>query len=193
MIKEPINLFTQWYENELKISNQKIPSACCLSTLGVDNYPNARFVSLKEVWKGNFIITGSLSSEKGIEISLNPKVALTFWWPFTERQIRIQGDVAKLSDSLANKYFASRNRESQIVSSISNQSETINNLDELVEKFYTFQQKFSNKAILRPKDWGALSIIPKKIEFMEFKSSRFHERKLFEKKNNQWTACLLQP
>jgi len=87
MRQTPIEIFTRWFKEELKLTKVRIPTASCLSTVGQDNYPNARFVSLKEIVESNFIVTGTLTSRKGFEINETNKVALTFWWTETERQI----------------------------------------------------------------------------------------------------------
>jgi pyridoxamine 5'-phosphate oxidase len=46
-----------------------------------------------------------LNPRKGHEINLCNKVALTFWWVETERQVRIQGEATQISKALADKYF----------------------------------------------------------------------------------------
>ncbi|WP_339707799.1 pyridoxamine 5'-phosphate oxidase family protein [uncultured Kriegella sp.] len=126
--KQPIQLFLKWFDEELKRSKVRIPSAVCLSTIGTDDFPNARFVSFKELIDDSFIITGPLNSRKGLEIEKNNKVALTFWWTETERQIRIQGFATKISDQLADKYFDARSTNSQAVSLISEQGKETDNL-----------------------------------------------------------------
>ena len=93
----PLLLFEKWFNDEKKVSNLKLPAACCLSTIGLDGYPNSRFVSLKEISNESFVITGPLSSRKGREIENCSKAALSFWWTSTERQIRIQGNISKIS------------------------------------------------------------------------------------------------
>jgi pyridoxamine 5'-phosphate oxidase len=115
-----IENFNTWFNEELKLTKASIPTACCLSTIGTDGFPNARFVSLKAVMGETFIVTGTLASRKGTEINKTNKVALTFWWPETARQVRIQGSAAQISDKLADQFFAERNRDSQIVSIVSN-------------------------------------------------------------------------
>ena len=65
----PIKKFKQWYNEEMTKSLARIPSACCLSTIGKDGYPNARFVSLKEIIDDKFVITGPLQSRKGKELN----------------------------------------------------------------------------------------------------------------------------
>lgn len=189
----PIEHFLEWYNRELSLSNVRLPGACCLSTLGIDGYPNARFVSLKDVIDGNFAVTGPIHSRKGEEIKANPKVALTFWWTETERQVRIQGDATGMENSLADKYFDERNRESQIVSIVSKQGQEIQNVNEMTEKYKEIETHFSGKALKRPAHWGGYLIAPIRIEFLEFKSTRFHERNLYVMVNGQWTHQLLQP
>lgn len=189
----PITQFNDWYKEELQSSTASIPSACCLSTIGTDGYPNARFVSLKEIKDDSFIITGPLLSRKGIEISAIPKVALTFWWEATQRQIRIQGDASIIDEAEADKYFQERNRESNIVAWASMQGKPINDVHLLSQNYHDVEQQFHGKTIPRPDNWSGFSIAPIRIEFLLFKPTRFHERTLFEKINSEWKLGLLQP
>ena len=189
----PIEYFNKWFSEELKLTKVKIPTACCLSTIGTDNYPNARFVSLKGIIENNFIITGPVTSRKGIEINITNKVALTFWWIETERQVRIQGNATIINNHLADKYFAERNRDSQIVSIVSNQGQKLDNIEELNKKFQEIESAFLNQPLNRPETWSGYSIDPIRIEFLEFKQTRFHERKLYELINGQWIITELQP
>jgi len=189
----PIQLFHKWFEEEQKLTTVRIPSACCLSTIGQDGFPNARFVSLKEVIKNSFIVTGPLTSRKGLEISQNNKVALTFWWTETERQVRIQGIATNISEQLADKFFAERDRDSQIVSIVSEQGQEIEDMETLTKKYGNIQASFLNKPLKRPKSWSGFSIDPIRIEFLEFKPTRFHDRKLFELTNGLWAMRQLQP
>jgi pyridoxamine 5'-phosphate oxidase len=189
----PIDIFRKWFDEELNLTKVSIPTACCFSTIGTDNFPNARFVSLKEVMEGKFILTGTLTSRKGIEIRNSNKVALTFWWTETERQVRIQGNATQISNELADKYFAERNRDSQIVSIVSNQGQALNDIEILKQKYQDFEATFVNQNLTRPENWGGYSIKPIRIEFLEFKPTRFHDRKLYEWMNGQWTKTKLQP
>ncbi len=66
MSNSPIEIFKLWYQNEQELTKIRIPSACCLSTNGIDGFPNSRFVSLKDILDDKFIITGNLTSRKGI-------------------------------------------------------------------------------------------------------------------------------
>ncbi len=188
-----IEHFNKLFKKELALTKVKIPTACCLSTIGIDGFPNARFVSLKDVVENKFIVTGPLTSRKGSEINTTSQVALTFWWTETEIQVRIQGIAIKLSEELADRYFAERNRDSQIVSIVSEQGKDIDDI-EILRKQYTIVETVSfSKPLARPGSWGGYSIDPLRIEFLAFKTTRFHDRKLYELHNGQWTVKQIQP
>lgn len=189
----PLELFKKWFSEEKERSDLKLPAACCLSTVGLDTYPNSRFVSLKEVAEKSFVITGPLNSRKGLEIENCSKAALSFWWTATERQVRIQGDVSKIPESKAEIYFDQRNRDSKIVSTTFNQGKEIQSIEHLQNLFHQQKEELQTKEIKHPKNWGGIYIKPIRIEFMEFKKSRLHERKLYQKINNKWETTILQP
>ena len=189
----PFPVFERWYNDELLLTKDSIPSACCLSTTGLDGFPNARYVSLKEVSGDAFIVTGPYASRKGQEISKSNRVALAFWWSQTERQVRIQGTAAKIGDHLADKYFSERTRDAQLVAWVSKQGMEINDLESLYHLFRKTGEQFAGQTILRPENWGGYAINPVRIEFMEFSPTRFHNRKLYEQANGTWTLKQLQP
>ena len=189
---DPVEVFHQWYQRELELTKVRVPSACCLSTVGLDGFPNARMVSLKEVLNGQFMISGPVDSRKGMEIEQSNQVALTFWWTETERQVRIQGTASPLPAKLADKYFAERDRDSRIVSVISRQGQEIRDLSMLIRKFERFKSGKKMK-IDRPENWGGFVISPVRIEFLEFSANRFHDRKLYERKDSGWIFKQLQP
>jgi pyridoxamine 5'-phosphate oxidase len=193
MENNPIELFKQWFQEEQALSKVRISSACCLSTIGMDGFPNARFLSLKDVLNDCFIITGSQNSRKGIEINNSEKIALTFWWTETEKQVRLQGVATKITDQLADKYFSERNRDSQIVSIVSEQGDDLDNIEDLIQAYENLEFTHKNKQLSRPDNWGGYSIEPIRIEFLTFKSTRFHYRILYEKQHDIWKIKRLKP
>ena len=189
---DPTDQFKDWFKKETDVTTSALPSACCLSSIGIDGYPNARFVSLKEVRDGLFIVTGSIVSRKGKEITKNPKVALTFWWPSTEKQVRVQGTTSIIDASRAEQYFQDRSHDSRIVSQISRQGEVLEDPEALQELFLE-KKKEKDKLIERPGHWLGFAIHPYRIEFLTFQKSRLHHRELFIQQNDRWTNKLLQP
>lgn len=189
----PLQLFEEWFTQEKELNKLKLPAACCLSTIGLDGYPNARFVSLKEVSNDAFVITGPLDARKGREMQKTPKAALTFWWTATERQLRIQGDVSIIPTEKATTYFEPRNRDSKIVSNVFDQGKEIRAIADLKQRFQDKKNALANQAISRPENWGGIYLHPLRMEFMAFQASRLHERTLYQKLDENWKATILQP
>jgi pyridoxamine 5'-phosphate oxidase len=189
----PLHLFKDWYSAHLTETTVTIPAACCLSTIGLDGYPNARFVALKEVLDEKFVVTGPLNSRKGLEIDGCNKVALTFWWTEIGRQVRIQGDAAPIPPGLADSYFKDREYEAKIVSSVSSQGKPLEDVGSLNERYRQFDLDHADKNIERPANWGGYFITPVRMEFMSFSLTRFHERVMYELADGLWVQQVLQP
>lgn len=190
-MKNPIALFEDLKQQETSRTNVRIPSACCLATIGLDGFPNARFISLKEIVEDSFVVTGSLASRKGLEISENENVALTFWWTATEIQVRVQGKATIISEALASQYFSERNKASKIVSTICKQGEILSSQEEILKMFEVSMKK--NSTLEKPEQWSGWAIDPVRIEFLYFKETRLHERSLYVKEKEQWKHCFLAP
>lgn len=189
----PIEKFTDWHQAELRQTTLQNPSSCCLSTVGTDGFPNSRFVSLKEIKTERFVVTGSYASRKAREIAIDNKVALAFWWPCTERQVRIQGVARVIGRAEADRYFHERGRSAQLVSSISRQGQACTDYEALTDAYHQLETRFEDTAIPCPDDWGGFQIDPIRIEFLAFKPTRLHERTLYQRIGSKWEPSLLQP
>lgn len=189
----PVKLFNEWYEVELELNKLKFASACCLSTIGLDGYPNARFMSLNKIIEDSFLIVGSLTSQKGLELQYCNKASLTFWFPFTERQIRIQGDIHFVTNDEADRCFQCWPREQQLIALVSEQSEEIYHPEILEIKYSQADVQFKEEQIPRPSSWGGLLLKPTRMEFFSFKNTGLPNRILFTKVQHLWETKILQP
>jgi pyridoxamine 5'-phosphate oxidase len=183
----PIALFAKWYEAAL----QAAPRNAGVMTLATsaENKPSARMVLLKEHGPDGFVFYTNYESRKGRELETNPQAALVFWWATHERQIRIEGRMEKLSAEKSDSYFASRPRDSQLSAWVSAQSSEI---DEPVT-LDAARKKFGDDPIPRPCSWGGMRLIPERFEFWQGRSSRLHDRVVFEKQNDAWITRRLAP
>ena len=98
LTENPIHYFINWFEDALMVNKQE-SNACVLSTISSDNCPSSRVVLLKEVNQNGFTFFTNYQSSKAKDIAANPNVALNFYWPELERQVRITG-IAKKIESL---------------------------------------------------------------------------------------------
>ncbi|WP_342355316.1 pyridoxal 5'-phosphate synthase [Pseudoalteromonas luteoviolacea] len=192
-MNNPIEQFSQWWEQALIDSPLKQKSAVCVSTIDQEGFPAARFVDLKSVSNEGMVFCTYLSSQKGIEISKCNKVALTAWWDHIGYQVRVTGCATRLSDIDAEKYWKTRTRSAQITTHVCEQSQLIANPFMLREKVAEYTQSNEAEPIERPVNWGGYRIKPIRIEFLTFKEDRLHIRELYTLCNEKWNRAYLQP
>lgn len=190
--QSPFRQFRVWLDEAI---DSEIPevNAMCLSTLGLNGFPNGRIVLLKAMDHG-FLFFTNYESEKGKEIEANAKASLTFFWPELERQVRIMGELEKVSIEESDQYFHSRPMGSQIGAWASPQSQEISDRQALLTRRELFEKRFSDEPITRPAHWGGYRLLPVRIEFWQGGASRLHDRICYRKDSqNEWQITRLAP
>ena len=190
--KNPFKQFEIWFEDAKKIG-LKDPNAMNVASATKSGIPSSRMVLLKAYSEEGFIFYTNYTSRKSGEILDNPIVALNFFWDALERQIRIEGEIKKVEKEVSDAYFNSRSRLSQLGAHASNQSQIIENYEELTDKLNSFEEKYKDKDIPRPDHWGGFIVIPSSIEFWQGHDGRLHDRLKFEKENDNWVMKRLSP
>ena len=190
--KNPFKQFEIWFEEAKKIG-LKDPNAMNVASATKSGIPSSRMVLLKAYSEEGFIFYTNYTSRKSGEILDNPIVALNFFWDALERQIRIEGEIKKVEKEVSDAYFNSRSRLSQLGAHASNQSQIIENYEELTDKLNSFEEKYKDKDIPRPDHWGGFIVIPSSIEFWQGHDGRLHDRLKFEKENTNWVLKRLSP
>ena len=190
--KNPLNQFEVWF-NELKTKNVIESNAMILSTISKKNTINSRTVLLKNISDKGFVFYTNYESRKGEDINYCKNITAVFLWKKMERQVIIKGIANKISSKESKKYFDSRPRKSRIAAWASKQSRNLKNSDELIESFNFYNKKFKGKEIPLPGFWGGYLIEPSSIEFWQGRSSRMHDRILYEKNDNKWDVSKLYP
>lgn len=188
--KNPIDQFTKWFEFAKKNALFE-PNAMSIST-SVDNKPTCRIVLLKQFNDKGFVFFTNFNSKKAQEIDANPQVAGTIFWPNLERQIRIEGTAKKISSKESDDYFKTRPRDSQLSAWASNQSDIVDDRNELDTRLENYKNKFPDK-VPRPEFWGGYRIIPSFFEFWQGRENRYHDRICYEKQNENWKIFRLYP
>lgn len=185
---EPYSLFENWFEKASEDKNPE-PNAFVLTTSS-SSRAHSRMVLLKEIEDNQFIFYTNYQSQKGRDIDKNPSVSMLFFWPFSQRQIRIYGVATKLSRDKAIEYFKSRPIESQI-SAISSPQSTRISKEQLVNKTIQVAKLGQMEC---PDHWGGYGILPIEFEFWQGQPARLHDRIVYKKTNeSQWEMYRLAP
>jgi len=172
---DPIAQFEFWL-NEAIDSQLPEPNAMTLATSTFEGKPSARVVLLKQFDAEGFSFFTNYDSRKGKNLLQNPYAAMNFYWPELERQVRIEGKVARVNDSESDKYFRTRPEKSKIGAWASPQSSVIPSRRYLENLTSDFDEEFHNKSIARPKNWGGYILKPTLFEFWQGRPNRLHDR-----------------
>lgn len=188
----PTQLFQDWFADATK-SGVLLPEAMSVSTCNVDGQPSSRMVLLKEYDERGFVFFTNYTSRKSSELIANSKVALLFHWGVLQRQVRIEGEVEKISMEESANYFHSRGKGSQVGAWASKQSQKLKYDKELNDRMQHYQQKFANEEVPHPDFWGGWRIKPHAYEFWQGRANRLHDRLCFTLENNKWQQFKLNP
>lgn len=172
---DAIEQFGRWWEEANKCDIEEV-NAMTLATADTNGRPSARIVLLKDFDKRGFVFYSNYNSNKGSELEENPKAALIFFWKELERQVRIEGDVVKVSGTESDEYFNCRPQGSRIGAWASPQSKVIAGREVIEENVKELEKRFAGKEINRPPHWGGYCVKPVLVEFWQGRSNRLHDR-----------------
>ena len=194
-LRDPIVLFRQWLADAQALPREQVPepTAFALATSAENGQPSTRMLLLKGVDDDGFVFYTNLESRKGRELAGNRRAAMGFHWPTLERQVRIEGRVAPVSDVDADAYFATRARGSQIGAWASRQSRPMERATDLDTRVAEFERKFEGQSVPRPPYWSGFRLEPSSIEFWSGRPNRLHDRQLFVREGDGWRVQLLYP
>ena len=190
--ENPFHQLNLWLEEAV---NAKIldPNAMVVSSVGSDGMPSSRVVLMRGQTKSGIVFYTNYSSQKSKEIQSNPNVAVNFFWVELDRQIRIIGEVKKVSRKQSQEYFSSRPKDSQLAAIASSQSEVIGSRKELEHQFELLKEKYKNSSPQCPEDWGGFEVMVNKFEFWQGRPNRMHDRIIYTKKGDNWQIQRLAP
>ncbi len=189
---DPMALFGQWL-GEAETSEPNDPNAMALATSTPDGAPSVRMVLLKGHDPEGFTFYTNAHSRKGGELRSNMQAALLFHWKSLRRQIRIEGVVHEVAPEMADAYFASRSRDSQLGAIASDQSRPLASRGEFLARIAKVTARHLVGSIPRPPHWTGFRVEPHRMEFWMDRPFRLHDRRQFERTEDGWQDTLLYP
>ncbi|MCF6287652.1 MAG: pyridoxamine 5'-phosphate oxidase [Proteobacteria bacterium] len=188
----PYLQFDVWFKQAQAAQLNEV-NAMSIATVAKLGVPSLRTVLLKIFDQQGFVFFTNYNSQKAQDIEHNPNVALLFPWLSLERQVRVTGTAHKISKKESFSYFASRPTGSQLGAWISPQSKVVESRDFLKQKYAEAKARFADGKIPLPSAWGGYRVVADKFEFWQGRSSRLHDRFVYEKAGNNWLIKRLAP
>ena len=189
---DPFALFAAWMA-EARASEINDSNAMALATATPDGLPSVRMVLLKDHGPQGFTFYTNAESRKGREIRANAHAALLFHWKSLRRQIRIEGPLSEVAPEVADEYFHSRARDSQLGAVASDQSRPLPDRQIFLDRFAATQARYGDGVIERPQHWTGFTLRPERMEFWRDRPNRLHDRRHFVRSGEGWTSMLLYP
>ena len=170
------------------------PNMMVLATADASGYPSARCVLLKGMDERGLVFYTNYSSRKGLELAVNPRAALVIPWVPLQRQVRVQGEVTRVSAAESDAYFDSRPRGSQLGSAASPQSEQVPTRAALEDLVDALGERYPEDTdIPRPERWGGFRVAPQVVEFWQGRPNRVHDRLAYQRGDDDWSVVRLAP
>jgi pyridoxamine 5'-phosphate oxidase len=191
---DPFAEFRLWFEESVQTAGDREPNAMTLATASLEGAPSARVVLLKGFDEGGLVFFTNYKSRKAQQLAANPVAAVSFHWPWLERQIQIEGKVQRTSREESEVYFNKRPIGSRFGAIVSEQSSVIESREVLEARLASLTAQCQGVEPPVPDFWGGYRLVPERFEFWQGRENRLHDRFLYTRQGDgSWRIERLSP
>lgn len=199
-----VDQFDRWLQDAI-VAGLPEPNAMVLATASPTGEVASRTVLCKGVDVAGVVFYTNLNSDKSRDLAANPRAAVTFPWIGLQRQVHVRGPVERVSDELAEQYWATRPRGSRLGAWASPQSAVLPDRATLDRLQADVTERFGGAAgeageatvettsVPLPDFWGGWRIVPETVEFWQGRLARLHDRLRYRRTDSGWVIERLAP
>jgi len=190
---DPRQLFMQWLTSALDAEVPE-PLATTLSTVDADGAPDARVLLLKDVSEDFELVFASGSeSRKGVQLSGDPRCALTLYWSPLARAVRVRGVARRGSTEESSRDFLARHPEARAVALTELQSSAMTDADGHTRLIDEQRARIEAEPDLVSPTWTVWKVAPIQVEFWQAAPDRDHLRLRYTFDGSNWSHERLWP
>ncbi|MFN8197499.1 MAG: pyridoxamine 5'-phosphate oxidase [Nakamurella multipartita] len=196
-----VTQFDRWLQDAITAELPE-PNAMVVATAAPTGQVASRTVLCKGVDADGVVFYTNLGSDKSRDLQANPWGAATFPWIGLQRQVHVRGAVQRVSDELAQAYWATRPRGSRLGAWASPQSTVLPDRaaleslqDEVAQRFGGADPVMdATNPVPLPDFWGGWRIVPETVEFWQGRRARLHDRLRYRRDSaGDWVIERLAP
>ncbi len=191
--RDPFAQFTLWLDEAVATEGLVEPNAVSVASVAPDGQPSLRVVLLRGYDERGFVFFTNYDSRKGRELDGTGKAAMLFYWGALERQIRIDGHVARIAPDESDAYFAKRPRGHRLGAWASKQSAVVEGRVVLEAQMAAEDARFAEMDVPRPPYWGGYRVTPHAFEYWQGRRNRVHDRIAYVRDGTAWSIVRLSP
>jgi pyridoxamine 5'-phosphate oxidase len=189
---DPIVQFHAWW-GEARAAEGAWSDAMVLATSSLDGGPSARAVILRGVDERGFVFFTDTRSAKGVELEADARVALVMLWSALERQVRVVGRAAPVTEAEADAFYATRPRAANLAAQVARQDDVIAGPDVLEGRLRELTAALEGRPVGRPPGWGGYVVAPHTVEFWQGRPDHLHDRLRYRRGVTGWRTERLAP
>jgi pyridoxamine 5'-phosphate oxidase len=190
---DPVEAIRRWLDDAERAGIHE-PNAIAVATVGPDGGPSVRMVLLKELDEHGLVFYTNYGSRKAEELDASGKASVLFPWHDLQRQVRVEGTVARVSREQSAAYWAQRPRESRLGAVASPQSREVASRAELDALYEAAEQRHRDDDVPLPEDWGGYRVVPEVVELWQGRRGRMHDRLVYRRAaSGTWELSRLAP
>ncbi len=191
---KPINQLINWISEERQhgVIN---PQQAVLSTTTSDAIPHARVVAVREINEDGLLFFTQKGTRKVVELQINPRAAMTFWFEVLQREVIIEGTVNALLAEENERYWSSYPREAQIRfhSYAATSSQPISSKMQLEEKKRTIEKHYHGKELPMNEFYCGFRFVPQRLIFYAYRTDELSDVDEYLLSEKQWIKRCLSP
>lgn len=189
---DPLAQFGAWL-TEARRSEGRWSDALNLATATRDGRPSVRAVMLRGFDDDGLVFFTDEDSRKGRELAENPWASASFAWAQANRQVQLEGPVARLAEEEAEILFADRPADRRVPLWAWRQDAEVPGADELRRRLARCREDLAGGPIGRPPYWVGFRLRPEIVEFWEERPEGLHERVRYRRSAEGWSGQVLAP